>query len=314
MKLLVSFLLSAMLASCVAGSNPPIQGRPVPLVPEGKAMSVLGPLRYAGGVVITAGEPGFGGLSGMVVDQDHRTLTMVSDRGRWFRTRMVLDGAGRLTGLDGLAGGPLHGPDGRVLSGRMTDSEELAAIPGGGWLVTFERIHRLWRYADLSGAPQPVVLPPEVQGLPENGGLEAMAALPDGRLLLVAEDGAADHSVAWLGGPGAWIAFQVKLMDDFRPSGLALLPDGGMVMIQRRFGLLSGFSVRLVRFSPEEIRQGGAIAGQELLRFDPPLTSDNFEAVAVSGPTAGQVRLLLLSDDNFNPLQSTLLLAFDLTL
>ena len=43
-----------------------------------------------------------------------------------------------------------------------------------------------------------------------------------------------------------------------------------------------------------------------------PLSVDNFEALAVRPDGAGGWHLFLLSDDNFNPLQRTLLLQFQL--
>jgi hypothetical protein len=42
----------------------------------------------------------------------------------------------------------------------------------------------------------------------------------------------------------------------------------------------------------------------------PPLLIDNFEAIAAHVTPRGETLLLLLSDDNFNPVQRTLLTAF----
>ena len=53
---------------------------------------------------------------------------------------------------------------------------------------------------------------------------------------------------------------------------------------------------------------GGEIARMEMAR---PLTVDNYEGLAVIPAKDGSVRFYLLSDDNFQSSQRTLLLAFD---
>lgn len=57
----------------------------------------------------------------------------------------------------------------------------------------------------------------------------------------------------------------------------------------------------------------GARQVVDTLTLAPPMTVDNFEGVAVVARPDGGWRLYLLSDDNFQPAQRTLLLAFDWT-
>jgi hypothetical protein len=51
------------------------------------------------------------------------------------------------------------------------------------------------------------------------------------------------------------------------------------------------------------------LAGAEIARLEPPLLADNFEGIAVA-PAHRGLHVLLVSDDNFHPLQRTLLLLF----
>ena len=51
--------------------------------------------------------------------------------------------------------------------------------------------------------------------------------------------------------------------------------------------------------------------GEDLLRLDPPLRLDNFEGIAVQEDAAGTL-IYLISDNNFQPFQRTLLLQFRL--
>jgi hypothetical protein len=51
--------------------------------------------------------------------------------------------------------------------------------------------------------------------------------------------------------------------------------------------------------------------GQEVVELRPPLTLDNFEGLAVHRLGDGSLRLTLVSDDNFSPLQRTLIVQFE---
>ena len=57
------------------------------------------------------------------------------------------------------------------------------------------------------------------------------------------------------------------------------------------------------------IQPGQKLSGKELLRIEPPLVTENYEGLAVQ-PTAQGTMIYLVSDDNYNPFQETLLLQF----
>ena len=98
----------------------------------------------------------------------------------------------------------------------------------------------------------------------------------------------------------------------FKPTSAALLPDGGVLVLERRFTLLGGLAIRVVRLSADEIKPGARLTGEELAFFRPPLAIDNMEALAVRRGPAGETLVYLMSDNNFNPIQRTLLLHFAL--
>ena len=71
-------------------------------------------------------------------------------------------------------------------------------------------------------------------------------------------------------------------------------------------------AARLARIAGGAIVPGAVLEGVEIARLSLPLTVDNFEGLAVRRDAAGGLLVYLVSDDNFNPLQRTLLLMFRL--
>ena len=70
--------------------------------------------------------------------------------------------------------------------------------------------------------------------------------------------------------------------------------------------------MRLSLISARQIKPGARMLDVELARLAPPYTVDNFEGLAVFPDKRGGTIIYILSDDNFNPLQRTLLLQFRL--
>jgi len=197
-------LLSALAAhpGCRLSETP--LARPLTLAP----LQPNSPLRLLGGLEIDRGALGFGGISALHLAPD-MTLTLVSDLARFAELRLTLDDGLRPTGLTALRRGALGDGAGLPLQrGYAGDAESLARLPDGTWLVGFERWHRIRRYRDLAGPGAPMPAPPGLEAAPYNAGLEALAALADGRWLALTEALAApEHPGAtrgWIGGPADW--------------------------------------------------------------------------------------------------------------
>jgi hypothetical protein len=104
----------------------------------------------------------------------------------------------------------------------------------------------------------------------------------------------------------------------YRPPGehritdAALLPDGRLIVLNRSFSLVEGVSVIVTLVDlGGDLSPGRILEGRQIARIDPPLTIDNMEALAI-GERGGRTIVWMASDDNFNPLQRTLLLEFEL--
>jgi hypothetical protein len=293
-----------------------------PMNPQAPEETRLGPLTWRGGLEITSPDQRFGGLSGLLVSADGRRLTAVTDQGHWVSARMIYDREGNLSGLAEAKIAPLHGPKGEHLNRKKTqDAEDLARLPDGSLLVAFERKHRIWRYParqrPLSGRPRALDPPPGLDTVKSNSGMEALAALPGGGLLAIVEGGKTDaQTPAYLWRGGAWTRFGYRREGRFRPSGATLLPNGDVLVVERRFNVLEGLGIRLVRLAAAALDPGPApgtvLEGKEIARLLPPLTLDNMEGVAARRGEAGETLITLVSDDNFNAIQRTLLLVFAL--
>jgi hypothetical protein len=275
----------------------------LPLNPGNPDETRIGRFTYAGGVALTSEDTArLHGLSDLLVEPDGRMLA-VSDEGDLIEARLVLDGAGRLTGVTGAKIRPLLGPDGQPLPGKLeADSEGLARLPNGDLLVSFEQRHRIWLYP-ANGEPPRDAPAPQAQ-FPANGGMEALsgdpAAGPDA-YLTGGEDGAQLFACRLSGGCAPAGALE-RPGREFGLVAVRRLPEGRTAYLLRAFDPLRGNRIVLKIDGPH-----GEVDRLELAR---PMTVDNFEAVAAV-PIRGGLRFYLLSDDNFQKIQRTILMAFD---
>ncbi len=296
-----------LLAAAAAADPLAIDAAPVASGPGGAA--AVGALSYRGGLHLRSDDPRFGGVSGLSAAADGGAFVAITDSGHWVVGALVWRG-GRLAGVADARILPLRDAAGAAFADKRDgDAEALARAPQGGWLVAFERRHRLLRYAAPGGPGAPPGPAPDLSALPPNRGVEALATLDDGALFVLAEaDAAGGRRPAWTVDGGALSPFDYPAHPFFRPSGAARLPDGRIAVLERGYAPAVGVKARLMLL---DTPAAGA-APREVARFEAPLTVDNFEAVSAFRAAGGETVLLLASDDNFNPDQRTLLLSFAL--
>lgn len=309
-------LLAALATTPAAAADIVVETRPVPLVADRPGITGVDSLAWRGGLELASRDDRFGGLSALDLSPEGR-LYAVGDQGHLFAFRPAIDGDGRLVGIGDVAIWPLHGADGRALAGSKAESDaEALAFDGDGFLVGFERAHRMLHYRDAGDRrPETRRSPPGLDAAPSNSGIETLVRLPDGRLLALTEGlvGGVDLLVGWLGDGGAWRAVTYRLHDGYLPTDAAALPDGDVIVLERRYTPLDGSRARLRRIPAAALAgtPSTALDPPAIATLEPPMTVDNFEGLAIV-ESGGERRLFILSDDNFNRRQRTLLMMFTL--
>ena len=73
----------------------------------------------------------------------------------------------------------------------------------------------------------------------------------------------------------------LKPIEGFDITDAAALPDGGIVILERRFRYSEGIKMRIRRVSAAELKPGAVIKGEVLLEATDSLNIDNMEAIGV---------------------------------
>lgn len=291
-----ALLLAALLAGSAQASEIEISADPLEIPPVR-----LSGLAQAGSWELRAQDPAFGGFSGLLVEGE--TLTAVSDKGSLLTATIEGDAFAltnaRLT--------PLRDRFGSLYGEERGDAEGLARL-GDDLLISFERDHRIEILID--GSLGEYLRPDAWDDLTYNKGLEGLTWLPGGALLAIEEARAEGAAEFWLAAPdGTLRTGRVPLLGRHRVTGADVGPDGRLYLVLRHYAPVLGVSIRILRYALEA---GGPLVGsvEELAAFESLSGIDNMEGIAVETGPDGTPMLWLISDDNFNAVQRTLLMRF----
>lgn len=298
----------------------------VPLNPDNPAQRTVGALTFIGAWHLKSDNSDFGGFSALGRLPDGRFLA-ISDAG-WmaaFALTPLAKGAAvsdsfiaRLPGAEGI------GPDGKELNYEDRDAESLT-FDGerGRYWVGYENKNVIRRLDGGFVRVTAIAAPKKMADWPSNGGPEAMLRLSDGRFLVFAEtaelaDGSTE-ALLFQGDPtekGTQIArLSYAAPEGYRVTDAAQLPDGDLLLLNRRIGVPKGFTAKLTRVPLSDVRAGAVLSGEVIASLAPPLTVDNMEGLLVErGTVQGRDATLiwLISDDNYFGFQRTLLMQFAL--
>lgn len=298
-----ALVATGLAVGCARGDAPagPTEALRLRATPVEIAPAELDGLSLLEAVELSADHPAFGGFSGLLVEDGR--LTAVSDFG-WLLTAEIADGIG--SGEVDFR--PLPGESG---SGdkAASDAESLARLDGG-LAVGFERDHRIEILRD--GRIESELRDRRFERLPGNGGLEALATLPDDRLLAIGEQARDGAFPAFVLRPdGSIAAGALPQVERHDVTGGDIGPDGRLYLLRRDWSIIAGVSIRIERYrlDPSGFPRPGT--REVLAAFENASGIDNMEGIAVWELPGGGVRLAIVSDDNFNLLQRTLLMLFE---
>ena len=314
MRFLFGFALVLLLSASVAytpSRESVLHLKPVMLDRDDPGRSEFGELTLLGAWKLKSNNPLFGGISSMRVTNGH--FMALSDFAYAFD--FDFDGKRRTV--------PLLG---RALPGIYTspepdrDSESMTTDPVSGdvW-VGFEYSNAIRRFSPNLGRKEAWVAPPAMKNWPLNSGAEAMARLSDGRFMVFAEESpgpdASTEALLFPGDPittgNLPIHFYYKPPKGFDPTDAVQLPDGRVMVLNRHFTVIDGVAAAITIVDPREIAPERIVTGHLVAMLKPPLNIDNMEALSIE-QQGGRIIVWIASDDNFNPLQQSLLFKFAL--
>lgn len=271
----------------------------------------VGALKMLGGWRLSSVSPQFGGWSALHVEGDH--VVAIGDAGTVLRFRLTRFGRAVDARIDSLPRGCGQGDENRT-----RDTESLTG-DGRNWWVGYESQTRICRL-DLSfRRGEAVFQSPLMAKWSKYGGPESVVRLRDGRFLVFAEDrprGMAERPLLVFAGDPTDARTSVTALSyrppaGFSPTDAAELPDGRIMVLNRRFTPWSLFTSAITIVDPARLVAGKVVEGQVIARFAPPLISDNFEGLAVT-QDGGRTIVWMMSDDNQMTWQATYLLKFAL--
>ncbi len=283
----------------------------------------FGPFEFLGGLEMVSADRLFGSLSSIRFRSDEIHLVGVLDTGHWMTGRAERDAQGRLSGLADVEITPMRNRVGQIVEGKGHMDAEGLALHGDHVLASFEQDHRVDVYPDpgfeTSRAVDTVPIPFPRKSLRANRGFETVAVAPaasplKGGTLIVAErsldaDGNADAAI--LDGPLKG-SLALARFGDFDATDGAFLPDGDLLILERRFNMAEGIGMRIRRIKSSEIRPGAVMNGEVVLQGDFGYQIDNMEGLDAFKAADGTTHVVIVSDDNHSILQRNLMLEFRL--
>ncbi|MFK5978814.1 MAG: esterase-like activity of phytase family protein [Rhizobiaceae bacterium] len=283
----------------------------------------FGKLEFLGGIEMFSNNTNFGGYSGFRFHNNRTDFIAVSDIGFWL-TGTLRRKNGLPIGIKSAALTPIRDTNGQAILGKESSDAEALAIVGSQIYVAFERNHRVEVFnldqPDFTlGKSSILNIDFNKLGLRGNKGLETLVSAPSGsplhgQLLMITERSLNEKRDirAFIYGSGKLKEFSIARTNQFDVTDGKFLPNGDLILLERRFNVATGAAMRLRRFKSAAIKPGSRLTGKTLMFADSAHQIDNMEGLDITQNEKGDTILTLISDDNHSILQRTLLLEFKL--
>ncbi|MGB3176314.1 MAG: esterase-like activity of phytase family protein [Albidovulum sp.] len=280
----IGLTCAALVAASVAGAEPVAE--------------------FVGRFVWTEPDDRFGGISGFDFMPGGTGFVAVSDSAAVFTGQMIRGAHGAVISVEtdpayvplSSHGKPLHEPS--------DDAEGVAIAPDGKLLISYETQDRVVMYGQGGRFWMQEFWPEYFEGMQINGGPEALAMDDDGALYTMPERPYSFSSQipVFLFRNNQWShPFTLRRNGSWAPVGADFGPDGRLYILERDYWGLVGFMSRVRRITI----LGDQVAADEVILETSAGQHDNLEGLAVWRDTQGDIRLTMVSDNNFVPFRST---------
>jgi len=312
---------STVLPLSAGDETVPIRSRAIPNFKVGSDQTRFGGFEFVGGLELSSSSAALGAMSAIRLSEDRARFLGVMDTGSWYAGRFERDQNGVLTGIADFSVSSLLDADGAASDQKWRVDAEGLALRGDEVLVSFERQSRVDIYpAKAPGSSRPTGSLPVLIPLKEirnNRGLEAIMVAPEasplaGEVVVVTEkslNASGDIFAAILTGPSKGVFF-VKRHSPYDVTDGDFLPNGDLLLLERRFSIAEGIGMRIRRIDGSRLGPGNLVDGPVVLEANFGDQIDNMEGLDVSTDDKGQIFVTLVSDDNHSILQRNLVLEF----
>ena len=287
----------------------------------GSDQTRFGDFEFIGGLELSSPSAALGAMSAIRVSEGRDHFLGVMDTGSWYAGRFERGPNGALTGITDFSVSPILDAEGAPSDQKWRVDAEGLAVRGDEVLVSFERQSRVDVYpAKAPGSSKPLgSLPVQIplNELRNNRGLEAIMVAPQasplaGEVVVVSEkslNASGNIYAAVLTGPSKGVFF-VKRHPPYDVTDGDFLPNGDLLLLERRFSIAEGIGMRIRRIEGSRLGPGNLVDGPVLLEADFGSQIDNMEGLDVSTDDQGRIFVTLVSDDNHSILQRNLILEF----
>ena len=274
------------------------------MIPTVKADVKSWTLEQVGFLNIDRNEKNYGGFSGLIVQDEGSEALILTDKSFFFVLKLQRNDDDILTGYSVTRKGRILSSKGEYLNGRNTDSESIVISKNNNYYISFESNHRIMMHTNVEGKGVFIPKHPMFRKLSVNKGIEALAIDNEDRLIAIPEKpplGVSDVPIFRLQNNKWEIIKYLKIKDDFMVTDAEFLPQGLLLILERKFSWTQGFKTRfrLISLNKFDNKKPITVFTSTANQFD------NLEGMALWKDKKGAIRILTVSDDNFHPLQQS---------
>lgn len=263
-------------------------------------------------------------LSDLAWDEDEQLLYAISDEGLLYHLQLSLKD-GKLEGVKVLFATTLKSSNGKKLRGKYSDSEGLAIIKGNNGvkgdsklIISFEHKPRIAYYspsgAFVKAVKIPKILRKKKYYRSKNKALESVTLHPKYGILTASEypqkKYPKDYQTLYSSTGKIW-HFPASQATNSAITGLEVLENGDVLVLERAYqNPIIPININLRRIKLDQCNKKHECETQVIASFNGAdgWLLDNFEGLT---HLRGN-KYLMVSDDNKNPLQKTILVLFEI--